>query len=409
MSNNLIKKVHYFIFYESIYQCAPWINSIDIFLGKGYTVNVFQQEKRYNKYNKFMSKDRFNIYEYKINILTDFVLRVTLKSTSFFSKIGILYPNKIAIKINDFVRTRFYIKNVLSKLSLFNSGDIFIAGDPVSLFIADRISKQKKGKLVFWNLELYIETELSNPQKIKWKKIEKDCSARAQVVLEFGHIRRELLIEENKLNPQKVFVIPNAPIGEGGLLRNRYFNDKFNIPLNKIIVLSAGGISGVLGINELMYAAKNFQEEFVFVIHSKIYMKDKHQGIEGKIYFNLDPLPYNKIDLIYSSCDIGVMIMRPEDRSSFTNHTFVDWSSGKLFNYLKFGKPILTNDIPGYEEFVGGNKIGEIFKNKEDIISALKKIHVSSQQYSENALRMYNELKFEKYHELFYNKVLENQ
>ena len=409
MSNNLSKRINYLIYYESIYQCAPWINSISIFLEKGFKVNVFQQDKRYIKYNKFSPKDNLSIYDTNINIVLNYLLQGMNKSASLLSKAGFFYVKTVTNKINDFIRSKHFIRSVWKNKSYFNEGDIIIAGDPVSIYIANNISTHINVKLVFWNLELYIESELSDSQKLKWKRIEKECSKRAQIVLEFGNIRRNILIEENKLNPQKVLVIPNSPIGEGKILRNTYFNEKFNIPLNKKIILSAGGISEVNGLSELIYTAQNLSDNYVIILHSKIFTKNKYYNISDKLFFNFDPLPYDKIDLVYSSCDIGIMIMRPNDKASFTNHTYVDWSSGKLFNYAKFGKPLLTNNVPGFDELIINRGAGICFSSRDEIPLGIDKIISNYKVFSMASLSLFNELKFEKYHEMFYHRIFENQ
>jgi glycosyltransferase involved in cell wall biosynthesis len=404
--------INYVIFYESIYQCTPWMNSIKLLNNEDHKVKVFQKKYFGSKYNEECESINFEI----INSFNPLILyRLFLEIArmfKIFKKVHLEKVSNIGNTINIVYTSLAFILTVYLKAKKLKTKEIFIAGDPVSLIASYLAVKNKKHILVYWPLELWVYNDLKMTYLKVLKKMEKRLHKYAVVTLEFGFQRRAILSNENNIPIKSICVIPNAPIGEPEIKRNYYFNELFGIPLEKKIILYAGGISDFNGIPQLIDCLCNMPDKFVLVLHSKIEVKNKIlMQLKEKLkpydaYVSSKPVPFDKINLIYSSCDIGLMLMGPDNGDWDTNYLYADWSPGKLFNYLQFGVPVITTNLYGYKEFIEGNKIGKIVENIDQVFSKAVEIMSEEKEYKNNCIKLFNDLKFEKYHGIFYHDII---
>ena len=250
-----------------------------------------------------------------------------------------------------------------------------------------------------------------------FKKIERRISNKTLCLIEFGEKRCQLLRIENKLPISfPIFSIPNSRIGRGTIKRNYYFNNLYDIPKSKKIILYAGGIlSASYKMSDLWNIIDLFPEDYVLIVHTfqkpniltKRLIPDKIKN-SNKIYINYNPVPYKDIDLIYSSADIGILMNGPTGKYYYSNHYYCGLSVGKLFNYTYNGVPIIARNLFGYKELIEGNGIGLCFNNPIEIFSLIKKILNSEQSYKKNCLIFNDNYRFGKYHEKFVNYLLNN-
>lgn len=406
------KTINYIIFYESIFQCSPWLNSINLLHKQGFTINVYQPDYLTGKYNEDSSGLFFNIIKVKSFIVFDKFFLFIQKAFIIFKFLKLKRLSEFGFVLNNFYKSFSYISYFYLKSLKKCENNIFIGGDPTSLIAASIMSHGMKNSLVYWPLELWIKSDLKDIYTKSLKYFEKKIHKKAICTLEFGYQRRNLLCKENSIKPETFFVIPNSPIGNSCITRNYFFNDLFNIPYEKKIILHAGGYGDFNGIPQLLKISKQLQDNIVIVFHFKVKIDEakirKQFGLnESKnIYFSTIPLPFNRIDDVYSSCDIGLMLMQPNGSQFDTNLVYVDWSSGKLFNYLKFGVPVITMNLPGYKEMICENKAGEIINEIDEIFLAINKILNNENIYKKGSIQLFNDLKFEIFHSKFENLLI---
>ena len=63
----------------------------------------------------------------------------------------------------------------------------------------------------------------------------------------------------------------------------------------------------------------------------------------------------------------------------------------KIFEYSKYGLPVLGNDIPGLRREIEGSRFGAIVDEKieESIVEGIKKIEDNYETFSQNAISYY--------------------
>ena len=403
--------INYVIFYDSIYPCTPWMNSISLFNEENYNIKVFQRKYFGYNYNEELTSIKFKVISsYNLRIFYQLFYQ-TARAFKIFEKIGLKKLSTFGSTLNYMYTSLMFIITMYTKFRSLKDKEIFIAGDPVSL-LGSYLVAGKKHVLLYWPLELWVYKDLKLPEYKLFKKIEKKYHKYAAGTLEFGNLRREILAKENDIHVSSIQIIPNSPIGEPEPARNFYFNELFGIPAEKKIILYAGGIANFNGIPQLIDSLNKMPDNFALVLHSKQEIKKKNlEKLLEKIkpfnaYISSDPLPFDKINLIYSSCDVGLMLMMPDNDNWDTNYIYADWSPGKLFNYFKFGVPVITTNLKGYKELIEGNGAGKVVENIEQVFSKAEEIMLNENDYRQNSIKLFNKLKFEKYHNAFFEDII---
>ena len=71
----------------------------------------------------------------------------------------------------------------------------------------------------------------------------------------------------------------------------------------------------------------------------------------NSLHLSLNPVPYNELGTLIESCDVGLVIYNPSDYGrSWEN---IAKASGKLADYLAFGKPVICSNLPDLKTCVG--------------------------------------------------------
>lgn len=397
--------INYFVNYTSIFSSTPLRNSIRCFVDEGYKTRVFQYADERIKSHSTDLENQYELIDIKYPMIAKYILFVIKTIFRSFKHIGMDRLSTFGDGIDILFRNFYFIIGCIRKNKCGNN-EIYIGADPGSLIAAHSISKKNNGKLIYWSLELYLEKELGNFGEKLLKRIERKVNKYALYTIDFGKMRCKILQEENKLSQNSMISIPNSQIGKGKIVRNYFFNDKFNIPRDKVIILHAGGLySPAVRVKDIFHSISDWPDEYVLVIHthqrnyplSGFTIPEKY--INKKIFLNDDPLPFDQLDMVYSSCDIGIMVHGPLKNGYFsTNLLYSDLSVGKIFHHLKAGVPIIVRDLPGYKELFEERKAGVCINNIEDILPAIQKIVSNHDDYKQNALNLHEEYRFELHH-----------
>jgi glycosyltransferase involved in cell wall biosynthesis len=400
-------KISYLLSYSSIFHLGAWRNSITLWTRKGHRVNLIQFKDEDFDGMQAELESEYNLIQIPYPMLLKGILYIIKYLFRILSKIGLKRISTIGDGIDYVFKNSYFVFFAYLRLRNSNS-DIYIAGDPPSLIAAYLLSKKKKKNknVIFWELELLLEKELSDFGRRLFKKLEKRYSKYSICAVEFGEKRAQLLRNENDIpNLVPIFSIPNSLIGTPRLVRYYYFNEKFNIPRDRKIVLLAGSIfNEVKEISDLWDSIEKWPDNFVLVLHSRAksnlvqkFVMPKALKDTGRIFFDDDPLSYDKIHFIYASCDIGLILSRLKGEIN-SNLYYSDLSLGKLFHYLFSGVPVISRNLFGYDELIEKSGVGLCFDNPLDIGVLMMKIMSNEIYYKENCIAFSEKYSFEKYH-----------
>ena len=261
---------------------------------------------------------------------------------------------------------------------------------------------------IFRQKFIYLSLELNHPNRfIGVTKIinilERLAYRKSQCVIVQDEDRFNTLCEYNKYQHPKVFYLPNSPTSSTSLSKEvqlkNYFREIFNLSEERFycIILQAGMIQDAVFSKELAQAFVSINKGYALIFHDREqrqsddpYIKSLKQINSKNLFLSLKPLPYEKIERIYTSATIGLAFYRNLDN----NFSQISKASGKISHYLKYGVPLLVNNLESLSKLVEQYNVGIVIKdplNSLEIESAIEKILKDYSYYSKNATICFEE------------------
>ncbi len=112
---------------------------------------------------------------------------------------------------------------------------------------------------------------------------------------------------------------------------------------------------------------------------------DQYKEIDPQL-IHIDYTPAPEHLAFTAKCHIGILSYNPH----ILNNAFC--APNKIFEYAKFGIPVLCNELPGLKWLLDSNKAGLAvdITSVEEIKKAILEIDNNYQEYSQNAHKLYN-------------------
>jgi glycosyltransferase involved in cell wall biosynthesis len=233
----------------------------------------------------------------------------------------------------------------------------------------------------------------------KIKEVEKEMlTKQVRHIIIQDKYRAELLTRTIGEPLDKFIYLPNS-VEKGGAQRNKsqFFHKKFDIPAKTKIVLSAGMIGEAVSSLAIAKAVGAWQSNspVKVVFHERLagktsmpYLNLIRKHGNDKVLLSLQPLPYDQLDELFSSADIGLAIYNDGYGDNFG---MIGSASGKLFQYIKHGLPVIASDLPGLGDLVRDYDMGLVVKSTEEIPGAIETILSDYTRYSHNARKAFCE------------------
>lgn len=269
----------------------------------------------------------------------------------------------------------------LRKMALFDNDDILWFGNAETIIAAD-FKRLKERKFVSSILELY---KAGTIYDIRLRKILKYSVA-------------NLCCEKHRAAiMQCIYKLDKMPY----TLSNKPYTFQDKVPIRSeyrgiiekykgcFIILYQGIISNDRPLDKIAEALNVLNDKkIVFFILGKcnekykLYLKSIYERIE---FFGFIPAPEHLA--ITSKCHLGIANYGMEN----LNNVFC--APNKIYEYAKYGLPILCSQNIGLTETVGVYKAGECIdlNNVQKIIESINIIRLNYTNYSKAALALYNE------------------
>lgn len=267
----------------------------------------------------------------------------------------------------------------------------FIGIDQDGLTAATVLSIFKQVRVVYYSLEIRFLSPDSGLLKKFRKRLERWCHKRASLTVIQDAKRAHLLLEENNAPNSQVALVPNASAGpplSGS--KERYWHRRFGIPIDHTVLLFAGGIADHNCVLELARIAHTWPDDWVLVIHGfgdEAYINQVRQFVDGQhVLVSLDFVSPEQLDYLIGSADIGIALY---NSNCDTNVTQMGFASGKCFQYLRCGLPVIGSDLPGLHELLVDQKCGVVVTGADQIESAALKVISQYDEYSSSAHQCY--------------------
>lgn len=324
----------------------------------------------------------------------------------FFNKFEIGLFFKIKETFLSLPKTLLKIKDLLCIFSLilrhresFRNGYYTICIDSNALICTFLINKlfNCKFKIIFWSLEITTYNELDFFD-IFLKKMEFYSLKASNFIVSQSKERLFILNNSHKakFSQNKSIFIPHSRLKPSNINRKFFFNQKFKIGKQHIVVLHLGWIHDVMDSYNLSNSTLRWDSNYHLILHERAKRSHSDPYIHrisalnsNSLHLSLNPVPYNELGTLIQSCDVGLVIYNPTNYGSSWEN--IAKASGKLADYLAFGKPVICSNLPDLKELMTEYKCGFCFNSLSEIPTLISKILDDYSYYSENALKCFDE------------------
>ncbi len=266
---------------------------------------------------------------------------------------------------------------------------------------------------IFWSFEIMFSSETS----ISFKRMEIEASSAPSLWYAQDKLRAKMLINENHLKHSNGRHVPVASSGvaEVSCLRLR---DLLGIPKEMKTAILIGSLAEWTMSHEVISSVSSWPDDWCLIIHDR-YAKtesffekipEQIRKIRNKkIFVSNHAVDYvDKMGDILNGCSAGIAFYKPTNSSPYTgkNLACLGLASGKISTYLRYGIPVITNDIGGYAQLIREGGAGLVLdKGKSDLSQLLNE--VNSEMMGTNAKKLFHSrLDFKIYEESIWTEFL---
>jgi glycosyltransferase involved in cell wall biosynthesis len=371
------KRAGIFIYYEWLSVSSSLISAIRFLTENGYSVDVFH-----------LYDDTIDIFKPE----SDKVNSIAVKSGK----------KKWLTLILFFIAS---IKGVIK-----NKYSFFIGVDQEGIIAAGLLGKIKKVPYIYYSLEIITKEDVLKEKGIRRfvlkirKSLENYFSKNAQITITQDSYRTDVLVEDNNIKRERVFIVPNSYYFTLQRPCN-YNNFNFQIPTDKKTIIYTGSIIPEMAIEEIINSMDLWPENTVLILHTPyktVYLEEirqliKKKNIEKRAIVSTGQVSFEELCCLIKKADIGISFYRP------INKSFALGPAGKVSFYLSQGLPIITNKIPSVMDLVKKYRCGICVDMVREMGDAIRTILENYSEFSVNTKICYeNELEFSKY----FKKVL---
>ncbi len=190
-------------------------------------------------------------------------------------------------------------------------------------------------------------------------------------------------------------VLPNKPYWDDNTIKdNDYTKEIAQKYLNKKIILYQGLIDRERNLESFIEAVNTLNNEYVFFImgNSSPYSNELKKSYESDriVFLNFITPPIHLC--ITRMSYIGILSYTPNIEEIGTVLNVLYCAPNKIFEYSKFGKPMISNENPAlkmqFSEYKAGISVDT--NNSNAIVNAIKEISSNYNSYSKHSLELYD-------------------
>lgn len=265
----------------------------------------------------------------------------------------------------------------------------FVAFEPEALIAAYWAGFTKTCKYYYHSLELYEPDSFKNRLK---RRLEKKALSRALFVVAQDEARINNLRKGFNNAPFDYLVSPVSMMGPAIEKKGDYLYRKYNIPLNKKIIVYTGAITSVNYAQEMAYITNSpaWNSDWILVIHGfsidDVIPSDIRKNTSPeKVILSLNNLSQADLDELVSSAEIGIALYKKND----DNNSLIILSSGKIAQYAKCGLPIIVTSNSPTDAFLNKYNCGRSIIDSSQLCDAIRKIFAEHDTFRNNMLKAF--------------------
>jgi glycosyltransferase involved in cell wall biosynthesis len=247
-----------------------------------------------------------------------------------------------------------------------------------------------KSTLIYHNLEFHESDD-------RLKKAEIKICNNISCILTQSDLRVKILARINQCAVENFKVLYNSSYLEKDNRSEHYFNDLFHLDQSKFLVLMNGSIIPETCVMETLETLSKWPPNSVLIMHGWC----PHQSLRDEIekYRNEFPdklfLSHNFIDFehklkLFRSVQLVLVFYHSTDE----NHSSAAGSSGKFYDALMTGRPVVANNIEGMAEMIVPGNLGYVIKSMDELPHAISLSMKNHAVLSQNAYHAFDQYSF---------------
>jgi hypothetical protein len=288
-------------------------------------------------------------------------------------------------------RPLVFLSVLVEKFVYYNKYDLIIGVDRQGLIEASVLNMLTKTPYVYISFEISFEEETS----AQYKSLEKEASMGVAAWLVQDEVRAGHLQRENRLDPLNKILLPLASAGAGVEKADR-LRDRLGIPNDKKVAIAIGSLSKWAMTSQILKSVAGWPEEWVLVVHAR-YGRTR-ELLEGEMAAFADFLDrrifisdaatemVDEMGGILAGISAGLAFYKPEYGTGpfyGKNLEYLGLASGKISTCLRYGFPVIINEMGLYAEEARKYRFGCVVEGPEQIKDCLNEI--SREEYRHNA------------------------
>ena len=280
------------------------------------------------------------------------------------------------------------------KLIHYKKYDLIIGVDRQGLIEASILNKITNTPYVFISFEIMFEDETSS----RYKSPEREASKNVAAWIVQDEVRAGQLQRENLLDPAKNILLPLASAGAGEAKVDQ-IRDRLGIPNDKKVAIVIGSLDKWTMASQILQCVADWPDEWVLVVHAR-YGRTRellagelaaYSGLLDRKIFISDAASEMVDDMgsILAGVSAGLAFYKPDYDTNYygryigKNLGYLGLASGKISTYLRYGVPVIINEVGLYAEETRQFRFGCVVQHPEQIKDCFDEI--SHDEYWHNA------------------------
>ena len=264
------------------------------------------------------------------------------------------------------------------RLALYRKYDLLIGVDRQGLIEAGILHRLTGTPYVFFSFEIMFESETS----ARYKALEREAATAASMWLVQDEARARQLEIENGLQPGNRFLLPLASAGPGAL-GTRRLRDQLRVPEAMKVAIAIGSVEGWSMTGRILKSVAGWPEDWALIVHERYGRTRERLRAElapvghlvGRRIFLSDDAPDLVDDLgtVLAGVSAGLAFYEPDFKGPYSgrNLQHLGMASGKISTYLRYGVPVILNDIGLYPGEARRFGFGRVVESPEQIAGQL--------------------------------------
>ncbi len=255
--------------------------------------------------------------------------------------------------------------------------DLIIGVDTDGMIIASHLGRLKRRPTAYFSYEIIFASEAGRFRK----HAEINACKELSFAVVQDRVRGTHLARENQIASSKLVYMPVAAADPISAQRG-WLRQKLGIQPATKIALLMGSLENWSGINEILEGLSKWPDDWCLVVHHRDGLNntqikgflDRHPS---RVFVSSESFATDRdLGAMMGDVDLGLAFYQPDYASIWTglNLKYVGLASGKISTFLRFGVPVVVNQIGEMTTYVEHEALGHVVESVADLPAVLGEV-----------------------------------